>query len=295
MKTSTFLTLAVGAASLFAASAPAFAQDRFTEEANESRLQRIEKDLREVRNIVLQARATGQPIEVRTASSDEQIATLQTKLDDIDQTVRGLTGQMEVISHQLDMAKQDQAASQAQSAAFADRLDKLEKQVAALAPAAPPAPGASGGEGTLGGQLSQGGQAQTDQANPADANGAYVKARQLLLNGDYPAAADAFQGFIDTYGSSPSIPSAHYWLGEIKYSQKDYQGAAANLVGAIRGWPKTAWAPDAMVKLALSLGQLNKKADACSALVELERHYPKAPPASKARAAEARAQVGCPG
>jgi tol-pal system protein YbgF len=295
MKTVKFLTLAVGAASLFVVAAPAFAQDRFTEEANESRLQRIEKDLREVRSIVLQAKATGQPVEVRTAASDDQIATMQTKLDDIEQTVRGLTGQMEAVSHQLDLAKQDAAASQAQSAALADRLDKLEKQVAALAPAATPAP-VPGSESTLGGQLSQGGQpSQGQPPGPGDANGAYVKARQLLLNGDYPAAGDAFQSFIDAYGSSPSVPAAHYWLGEIKYSEGDYQTAAANLVGAIRGWPKTPWAPDAMVKLALSLAQLNKPADACAALTEFDRHYPKAAPAAKARAAAARTKAGCAG
>jgi tol-pal system protein YbgF len=296
MKTTNFLILAVGAASLFVMCAPAFAQDRFTEEANETRLQRIEKDLREVRSIVLQAKETGQPVEVRTAASDAQLATMQTKLDDIEQTVRGLTGQMEVLSHQLDLAKQDAAANQAQSAAFAERLDKLEKQVAVLTAPPPPSAGLGptpGPEGTLNGQA---GQAPTaGEASSGDATAAYVKARQLLLNGDYPAAGDAFQSFIDTYPASPSIPAAHYWLGEIKYTGGDYQAAAANLVGAIRGWPKTPWAPDAMVKLALSLVQLNKPTDACAALTEFDRHYPKATPAAKTRAAAARTKAGCPG
>jgi len=291
MKTAKFLTLALGAASLFVVCAPAFAQDRFTQEANEDRLQRIEKDLREVRSIVLQARATGQPVEVRTAASDAQLATMQTKLDDLDQSVRGLTGQIEVLSHQLDLAKQDDAANQAQSAALADRLDRLEKQVAATAAPPPPPPG-SGADGTLNGQA---GQASAGDTGGGDANGAYVKARQLLLNGDYPAAGDAFQSFIDTYGTNASVPAAHYWLGEIKYTQGDYQAAAANLVGAIRGWPKTPWAPDAMVKLSLSLVQLNKPTDACAALTEFDRHYPKATPAAKTRAAAARTKAGCPG
>jgi tol-pal system protein YbgF len=290
MKTITFLTLAIGAAGLFVAAAPALAQDRYADQANDARLQRIEKDLREVRSIVLQAKATGQPVEVRTAASDDQLSTLQTKLDDLEQTVRQLTGQMEVLSHQLDLARQDAASSQSQSAAFADRLDKLEKQVAAMTAPPAPTPGPTGEtNGTLGGQLAQG----QGEAPAANADGAYSKARQLLLNGDYPAAGDAFQSFIDTYTTSPQLPAAHYWLGEIKYAQADYQGAAANLVGAIRGWPKTPWAPDAMVKLSLALVQLNKPTDACAALTAFERHYPKAPSAAKARAAAARTKAGC--
>ena len=284
MKTAKLLIIALGAAGLFAATAPAFAQDRFTQEEAERRLQRIERDLREVRSIVLQAKESGQPVEVRTASSDDQIATLQTKLDDIEQSVRGLTGQIEALSHDQEQAKKDSAATQAQIASLSDRLDKLEKQgVAAQAPA----PQASS-DGTLGGQAQAGG-------NPsADANGAFVEARQLLLNGDYPAAGTAFQSFIDTYGSSPSVPAAHYWLGEVKYTLGDYQSAAANFVVSFRAWPKTSWAPEAMVKLAMSLVKLNKPAEACETLGALDRRYPKAAGAH-ADAAAVRVKAHCTG
>jgi tol-pal system protein YbgF len=294
MKTANFLTLAVGVASLFVVAAPVFAQDRDYQDENNARLQRIEKDLREVRSIVLQARSTGQPVEIRTAASDDQITTLQTRLDDIEQTVRGLTGQMETISHQLDLAKQDDAAGQTQTAALADRLDKVEKQLAAMT--APPPPPPQGPGGTLNGQAGSGqaGPGAAD-ASPAAANDAYTNARQLMLNGDYASAADAFQRFIDTYGSSGSVPAAHYWLGQIKYSEHDYQAAAANLVGAIKTWPKTSWAPDAMLMLGSSLVELNKPTDACAAMTELDRRYPrvKLSPGLTAREAAIRAKASC--
>jgi tol-pal system protein YbgF len=285
----TLLIAAFGAASLLAMAAPAFTQDRFTQEESEKRLQRIEKDLREIRTIVLQAKNTGQPVEVRTAASDSQIAAMQAKLDDIDQTVRQLNGQIEVLSHNLDMAKQDDAATKAADAALADRVDKLEKQVAVLTapPAAPAAPAA--------GQLGAGGPDTAEAANPGDAGAAYTKAHELMLSGDYPGAAQAYQGFIDAYPNSPSVPAAHYWLGEIKYTQGDFTAAAGNLLTSIRGWPKTAWAPDAMVKLSLSLVQLNKAPDACGVLTEFDRHYPKAAPGAKDRAAKAKARAGCAG
>jgi tol-pal system protein YbgF len=287
MKTAKFLTVALGAACLFATVAPAFGQDLYSQAETDKRFKRIEKDLHEVRAIVLQAKATGQPVEVRTASSDDQIATLQNRLDDIEQSVRSLTGQAETLSHNAELGKSAAAADQAQIAALSDRVDKLEKAVAALTPPPPPTPAAP--SGTPAATLDQG----VPAAAGGDAEAAYVNARQLLLNGDYPAAGDAFQQFLTTYPSSTNAPAAHYWLGEVKYTQGDYGAAAASLVAAIHGWPKTGWAPDAMVKLALSLVQLNKSPEACTTLRTLARHYPTAPGAAKARAAEARVKAGC--
>jgi len=215
------------------------------------------------------------------------MAAIQTKLDDVEQTVRTLTGQIETLGHDLDLEKSAAAANQAQNAALADRLSKLEAQVAALA-APPPAPAAPT-DGLTGASAAS----EPGPSSAADANAAYLKARHLMLNGDYPAAADAFQGLLDTYPASPSTPAANYWLGWIKYAQGDFQGAAGNMVGAIHDWPKTTWAPDAMVKLSLSMVELNKRAEACATLSELERHYPKAPPADKARAAAARVKAAC--
>jgi tol-pal system protein YbgF len=278
MKTAKLLTVAIGAASLCGLAGSAFAQDDTSR-----RLDRIEKELHEVRSIVLQAKATGQPVEVRTASSDDQMTSMQAKLDDIDQSVRSLTGQVEELSHDVDMAKKSAADAQTQVQALADRVDKLEKQAVA-ASAAPPtaAPPTATSQDN-----------KADAGGAGDAKAAYVQARSLLLNGDYPSAATAFQAFLDTYPSDANAQAAHYWLGGIKFAQNDYQASASNLIEAIRGFPKTQWAPDAVIKLALALNKLNKSADACAALGSLGRHYPKLPAAVKTRAAAARTEAGC--
>jgi len=260
------------------------------QKANDKRLQRIEKDLHELRAIVLQAKDTGQPVQVRTASSDDQIIAMQAKLDDIDQTVRGMTGQIEVLSHDLDEAKKSVAATHDQTVVMADRLDKLEKQVETLAAPPPPPPGPSA-------DAAPPEQAAGDTAasTPGGAAATYNHAHQLMLSGEYPAAADAYQSFIDSYPQSPTVPAAHYWLGEIKYTQGDFNASATNMIGAIRGWPQTSWAPDAVVKLSLALIQLNKTTEACGTLAEFTRHYPHASPAAKQHAAAARAKASCAG
>lgn len=248
------------------------------------RLDRLEREVNEVRSIVLQARATGHPIEIKDAGPDPELAAMQGKLDDMQNTLRGLTGQIELLQHDASQAKQDAATAQSAVAALADRLDRMDKQLAGAAPPPPPPPA---------------NEAATPRpeagAAPAagDAKAAYAQARQLLLNGDYPAASAAFQAYLDRYGDQPSAPTARYWLGEVKYVQEDYAGAAASLIASLRGWPQTAWAPDAVIRLSQALVRLNKTPDACATLIEFDRRYAKSPPATKARANAVRTQAQC--
>jgi tol-pal system protein YbgF len=299
LSSSAFAVLAMAASLTLGAAAIAHAQDdqrqgdqrryddRSADEPSAKRLDRFEKELREVRQIVLQAHATGQPVEIKEAGPDPQVTALQGRIDEGDAVIRRLTGEIETLSHDVEGARKDLADSRAQTAALADRLDKLEKQVAGLTPAplppAPPSgpvPDAAPGDGV---------------PPPGDPKAAYAHARQLLENGDYPGAAVELQAYVDRYGDTPSAPAARYWLGETKFIQKDYQGAATAYLGAIRGWPKTAWAPEAVVKLSQSLLELGKPSDACGALGEFDRRYPKAAPTLKARAAATRAKAQCAG
>ncbi len=293
------LALAAAAILIFGSGSAARAQDARPQdtgpaapaprdEPSAKRLDRFEKELREVRQIVLQSHATGQPVEIKEAGPDPQITALQGRIDEGAEQVRKLTGEIETLTHELALARKDLDDSRGQIAKLADRIDKLEKQTATLNPQTPPPPApptgpvpdAAPGDGA---------------AAAGDPKAAYAHARQLLENGDYPGAASELQAYIDRYGDTPSAPAARYWLGETKFIQKDYSGAATAYLGAIRGWPKTAWAPEAVVKLSQSLLELGKPGDACGALGELDRRYSHLTATLKARAAATRAKAQCAG
>jgi tol-pal system protein YbgF len=276
-------------AALSGAAAVAFAQAEAGDaprETSDARIDRLEKQLREVREIVLQARSTGQPVEIKEAGPDAQVTALSAKFDDMDQTLRSLNGEVETLTHDIEQAHRDANDAKAAAAALSDRLDKLEKDVAAQA-AAPPPP-----------QPDANSPPQA-QASPAPGGGdpkvAYANARKLMMDGDYPAAAGAYQDYVDHYGREPNAPEARYWLGETKFAQEDYAGAAVAYIAAIHGWPQTAWGADADVKLALSLLAVNKPTDACQVLGEFDRHYAKASAAEKARADGVRVKAKCGG
>ena len=281
MKLRHALILLLSTTVLSGAAATAFAQAEAGDaprETSDARIDRLEKQLREVRDIVLQAHATGAPVEIKESGPDPQVVALTSRLDDMEQTLRGLNGQFEPDPRHRGCAPLRRRRQGRQTAALAARLDKLEKDVAAQAAAPPPPPPSDAGAPSP----------DAAQASPAPGGGdpkvAYANARKLMMDGDYPSAAAAYQDYVDHYGKQPNAPEARYWLGETKYAQEDYAGAAVAYIAAIHGWPQTAWGADADVKLALSLLALNKPTQACQALGEFDRHYAKASAAEKARA-----------
>jgi tol-pal system protein YbgF len=114
-----------------------------------------------------------------------------------------------------------------------------------------------------------------------------------MLSGDYDAAEDAFSTYVRAYPDTARTPEARYWWGKTLSVRGAHANAASAYIGAIRGWPQTSWAPDAVVELSRSLIALKKPADACQTLAELGRRYPKATPAVMNRAAAARTQAKC--
>jgi len=98
---------------------------------------------------------------------------------------------------------------------------------------------------------------------------------------------------VTNYPDNARAPEARYWLGETLFVREAYGDAAGSYLGAVRGWPQTSWAPDATLKLSRSLVALKKPTDACQALAELPKRYPKALATVTNRAAATRTQAKC--
>jgi len=282
------------------------------------RLDRIEKQLKETRSIVFQGRDTGQPVVVKPEGPDPAVTALQSRLDDMDQTIRRLSGQVEVATHDLDETRHTSQQShdslielRAQLQALSDRVGRLEAQVAqqqqqqqAAAAAAqqqpPPPPVAdSRGRPAPRGAPDATARAQEDDQGTLSGGGAtesatYRNALALQDQGDYAGASQAWQGYIAQYGAGAKGREARYHLGEALYIQSDYGEAARAYAEALKGWPKATWAPDATVKLSLALAQLGRRDEACSVVGEFDTRYATgAPAAVKARARSARSKASC--
>ena len=243
------------------------------------RLDKMEKVVRELRSIVFQGRDSGKPVVVQDAETPEQMQTLSNRLADLEQSLTRINGQNENLTYELDNSKKALTAAQDENRALADRLAALDKRVAEVE--------ARGAAAPI--------EAPVAETAPpkGDPNTDFAKARQFMLDGDYDGAEAAFGRFIKQYGDNAKTPEARYWLGKTLSARGAQADAAGAYIGAIRGWPKTPWAPDAVVELSRSLIALKKPADACQTLEELARRYPKAPASVMGRATAARTQAKC--
>ena len=299
----TLAILMAMALGLSASVSPARAQ---SDDAATKRFERIERQLREVRDIVLQARSTGQPVEIKMAGPDPEMATLRTRIDDLELTLRQTTGQIDSLSQELAKTRRDLKALESDNRALQDRMAAAEGQLASAAQAAsqtasqaaksaPEAASATKAPAPVAVPKPQAAVKAPTGANAAgERTAAFQRAKQLLLDGQFPAASAAFQDYVDQYGdTAPNGPEARYWLGETLFIRGSYADAASAYIGAIRGWPPTVWGAEAVVKLSMSLVELNRIPDACRTLDEFGRRYPAAAPATKARADKARLRAKC--
>ncbi|WP_334161618.1 tol-pal system protein YbgF [Phenylobacterium sp.] len=236
------------------------------------RVDRMEKVVRELRDIVFKAQRTGAPVVVQPADTDARMAELGNRISDLEQSLTRINGSLETTTYELDLAKRENETLKAQVKDLTDRLTVAERAVAPPPPPEPPA--------------EQAARAATPQE-------AFTAARQLMLSGDYGAAEQAFADYVQDYPEGPRIAEARYWWGKTLTVRSAHAQAATAYIGAIRGWPQTSWAPDAVVELARSLVALKKPTDACQTLAELPKRYPKAPATVTSRAAATRTQAKC--
>jgi tol-pal system protein YbgF len=287
------------------------------------RLDRIERDMNLLQRQVY--RGTGSGGAPVAPSDPSQELNLQLRMEQIETQMRTLTGQQEEVSYQLDQLKRriDKLVSDVDL-----RLSALEKggapagesRTVAVAPAGRPgqpepphgandpsrAPSTGGVLGTLpasppGGTAPSQPPAQQAARPPADSGTLpagtsqeqYNYAFGLLRQADYGGAETALKQFLQRYPNDPLAGNAQYWLGETYYVRKDYNNAAIAFAEGYRKYPNGGKGPDSLLKLGMSLAEVGQKPQACQALNQLEREYPKASANIGERAKAERQRLDC--
>ncbi len=161
-------------------------------------------------------------------------------------------------------------ARQAQGQGQPTSLSPQAEQVAAAAPA------------PTGGGL-PGGSVKAD----------YDYAFGLLRQANYVEAESALKDFLDQHADDPLAGNAKYWLGETYYVRGDFRQAAVTFAEGFQRYPDSTKAPDNLLKLGMSLAQLDKKEDSCGAFSELLKRYPDASGSVLQRASLERERLGC--
>ncbi|MDX1648815.1 MAG: tol-pal system protein YbgF [Myxococcota bacterium] len=142
---------------------------------------------------------------------------LLARVESLQQEVRELRGRLEEQDHRLDRLRERQKEL------YVDvdrRLQRMEAGRGEAAPAAPEAPAEPPPPATAAPPA-----AAAPPADPLEEQAAYEAAFNLLRDGRYERAGDAFGRFVQRYPTSGYADNALYWLGESHYVTRDFDAA----------------------------------------------------------------------
>lgn len=244
------------------------------------RLQRLDRNVRKLERAV--ARVENKKSPPILVEPDPEVVALQAtvdsqsrKQDEQAQTIVSLTGQLEEAMHQNQVLQQQLNAQNARIDTLTRRADLADahmKDIDALLAPPPPPPASTG-----------------------DPEGDFEQAFNLMTSGQIDDAGRAFESFTTTWPEAPQLAEAWFRLGQIRSMKSDISGAVAAYATALKGWPKTSWAPEATVKLADALTASNRPSDACLALSQFDKLYAKtATSDSKTLAKNLKLKDSCP-
>lgn len=260
---------------------------------------------------------TGRPTTI-TPSDQSALSRLDVRLGQLEAELRNLTGRVEELSYaqqqhaertdkalkdtEFRLGRLEQGAAPA-AAATEEPPQRLTGQPARQSAATTPPPAANPGLGAPPRDL---GSVPADRVTspppaaspPPRAAGTpqeqYDYAMALLTRDqNLPEAEKALRSFVEAHPDSPQVSNAQYWLGETFFARKDYQQAAAAFAEGYKKYPKSAKAPDTLLKLGMSLAQLNRRKDACAAYTRLLDNHPTASAAIKGRAQREQKSLNC--
>lgn len=203
------------------------------------------------------------------------------RLQNLQQEVSELRGQIEVQTHSIDGIKQRQREL------YLDidrRIRQLEEAAAAAqqpgasgpggmpgAPGAAMTPSPGGAAGATGGGAAG---AEQPAVDPLAEQKAYQKAFDVLKAGRYEKSVEAFRAFLSRYPDGEYSANAQYWLGEANYVMNRIPVAIEEFQKVVDLYPDSSKAADAMLKLGYSHYELEKYDQARNTLTQLVEKFP---------------------
>ena len=268
-------------------------------------------------------------LESRMLTGDPAAERLMQKMDALETSMRTLRGEVEQLRFERDSLMQQVQAMAGDAAITQDLINRMKIHLDAVDLVASEQRSApnpytprtySGGAGTVvesspfmetesfssqpvtpdSGQISQIPSAPVYRERTIGVQENYNDVSQLstfgqtkLAEGDFSGAQTAFKQYLQFNPDAADAGEVNFWLGESYFVRGGYADAADAYITSMRKDPKGVKAPDAMVRLAATLGKLGNKAEACQTLATFPAQFPNASASTKEKARVEAARTGC--
>ncbi|HEX8872974.1 MAG TPA: tol-pal system protein YbgF [Candidatus Acidoferrum sp.] len=193
-----------------------------------------------------------------------------TRLDTMSTQVQGLSDNLEEIKSRVGKLNQQ----------LVDLQNSVQNIDARLAGGSPSGTVPSGATTPAGASPS----AASSAGPPPSADTLYSNGLRDITSGKYDLARSEFQDYLRYYGDTDLASNAQFYLGEIAYSQRQYQQAVTEYDKVLSNYPKSFKLAPARLKKGMALIELGQKTTGVKELREVVKRYPGTEEERRARA-----------
>lgn len=226
-------------------------------------------------------------------------AKLIDKIQNLQQEIQELRGQLEVQAHDLKLLQQQQIAFYKDLDSRLSGGSSSGKVSASKTPSNKPALDLSVGskeslpKSAVTASNVQAGKSapmpvslpaavSASRANPADEQISYLAAYELVKNKRFDDAISAMNVFVQKYPKGGYSANAQYWLGELYLAKKDYPRAIEHFNVVLQQFPTSSKSAASMLKTGYAYAEQGNKQEAQKYLQQVVRAYPGTPTAQLA-------------
>jgi len=200
------------------------------------------------------------------------------RLDTMSTQVQGLSDNLEEIKSRLGRLNQ-QLVDLQNTVQSVDAKISGGVAPAGVVPTTSPT-GASSTPQPLGG----GGTGASPSGPPPSADTLYSNGLRDITSGKYDLARSEFEDYLKYYGDTDLASNAQFYLGEIAYSQRQYQQSVGEYDKVLTNYPKSFKLAPARLKKGMALLEMGQKSQAIKELREVVKRYPGTEEERRARA-----------
>jgi tol-pal system protein YbgF len=197
------------------------------------------------------------------------------RLDTMSTQVQGVSDNLEEIKSRMGKLNQQLVDLQ-------NTVQSLDAKISGNAPAttgSASAPPPSGG-----GFAPSGGGAPAPNAPAPSADMLYSNGLRDITSGKYDLARSEFQDYLKYYGDTDLASNAQFYLGEIAYSQRNYNQAVSEYDRVLTNYPRSFKLAPARLKKGMALIEQGQKQSGVRELREVVKRYPGTEEERRARA-----------
>ena len=217
---------------------------------------------------------------VKVGRLDETVRTTTGRLDEMEYKIRQLEEKIDMINKDIDVRMkllEGKKIDVSNTPAVTDNTPKFSAPVAVDAPTA-----------IVGGSISK-----SEDLTPVKGSTVpeiYQAGLEAWKDKRYDEAEKAFNKILIKFPNDKLAGNAQYWLGETYYGRKQYDMAAVAFATVYQQYHGSPKAPDSLFKLGMSMKEMKKNKEACTAFLSLNKEFPKA---FRDRVAAEKKKLGC--